>query len=548
MVGDVDPNEVFLMAEEYFAGLPSRPVKPSKPRLEHPQTGPKRVTVKAVAKLPYLMLGYKAPSLATAEQEWEPYALSVLASVLDGGRSARLSKHLVREKELVTGAGAGYNIFARYPTLFLFDATPTQENTIEDAEQALYAEIQDLKENLVSEKELKRVKAQVIANEVYQQDSIQRQATVIGSLETVGLSWKLIGEYNERINAITAEQVQEVAQKYLVEDGLTVALLEPIDPRTINHQLSTSKLEMYTRKMTMKNKLAVLCLIIFFVSSSAVAAPNIEQWQTKNGVKTLFVAAPELAMVDIAITFDAGSSRDNDLNGLSQLTHSMLNTGTGELNADAIAEKFEELGAQFGASVSLDRSSVSFRSLTDQELFNPALATFIDIISKPSFPEKDFARIKNQALIAIKDSSQRPGDMARRAFYKAIYQNHPYAHPSIGYKESIEAITLYDVKKFHQQYLVSNNALIAIVGGIDKIQAKNIAEQISSSLIQGEKATALPKPEMVHDVKDIYIPFPSQQSHVYLGHLGIQRGHPDYFTLYTGNHILGGGGFYFSTC
>ena len=236
VVGDVDPNEVFLMAEEYFAGLPSRPVKPSKPRLEHPQTGPKRVTVKAVAKLPYLMLGYKAPSLATAEQEWEPYALSVLASVLDGGRSARLSKHLVREKELVTGAGAGYNIFARYPTLFLFDATPTQENTIEDAEQALYAEIQDLKENLVSEKELKRVKAQVIANEVYQQDSIQRQATVIGSLETVGLSWKLIGEYNERINAITAEQVQEVAQKYLIEDGLTVALLEPIDPRTINHQ------------------------------------------------------------------------------------------------------------------------------------------------------------------------------------------------------------------------------------------------------------------------------------------------------------------------
>jgi len=136
---------------------------------------------------------------------------------------------LVREKELVSSAGAGYNIFSRYPTLFLFDATPSEKNTIEDAEQALYAEIADIQENLVSEKELKRVKAQVIASEVYQQDSIQRQATVIGSLETVGLGWQLMEEYNHRINSITAEQVREVARKYLVEEGLTVSELQPLE-------------------------------------------------------------------------------------------------------------------------------------------------------------------------------------------------------------------------------------------------------------------------------------------------------------------------------
>jgi len=229
VVGDVDPNKVFAMAEQYFGGLEGRPVKPSKPRLEHPQTGTRRVAVKAIAKLPYIMLGYKAPSLATAEESWEPYALSVLSAVLDGGRSARLSKRLVREKELVSSAGAGYNIFSRYPTLFLFDATPSEKHSIEEAEQALYTEIKDIQENLVSEKELKRVKAQVIASEVYQQDSIQRQATVIGSLETVGLGWQLMEEYNQRINSITAEQVREVARKYLVEEGLTVAELQPLE-------------------------------------------------------------------------------------------------------------------------------------------------------------------------------------------------------------------------------------------------------------------------------------------------------------------------------
>ncbi len=229
VVGDVKPMQVFTLARQYFGDIQSREVKASKPRIEHPQTGTRRVTVKAIAKLPYVMLGYKVPSLATAESDWEPYALSVLAGVLDGGRSARLSKRLVREKELVSGAGAGYNLFARYPTLFLFDATPTEEHGIEVAEQALYKEIKDIQQNLVNEEELSRVKAQVIASEVYQQDSVQRQATVIGSLETVGLGWKVMGEYRERINAITAEQVREVAQKYLIEDSLTVSLLQPIE-------------------------------------------------------------------------------------------------------------------------------------------------------------------------------------------------------------------------------------------------------------------------------------------------------------------------------
>ena len=229
VVGDVEAMHVFTLAQQYFGGLQSREVKASKPRIEHPQTGTRRVTVKAIAKLPYVMLGYKVPSLATAENDWEPYALSVLAGVLDGGRSARLSKRLVREKELVSAAGAGYNLFARYPTLFLFDATPTEKYSIEEAEQALYQEIKDMQQNLVSEEELSRVKAQVIASEIYQQDSVQRQAIVIGSLETVGLGWKVMGEYRQRINAITAEQVREVAQKYLVEDSLTVAMLQPIE-------------------------------------------------------------------------------------------------------------------------------------------------------------------------------------------------------------------------------------------------------------------------------------------------------------------------------
>ncbi len=303
--------------------------------------------------------------------------------------------------------------------------------------------------------------------------------------------------------------------------------------------------------MNMKFKLTVSCsfllgplfLSVLFAASQAHAAPKIEQWLTSNGVKTLFVAAPELAMLDVAITFDAGSGRDADLNGLSQLTHRLLNTGSGALDADAIAEQFEDVGAQYGSSVNLDRSSIALRSLTDTALLKSALKIFIDVITKPSFPEKDFLRLKNQALIAIKDSEQRPADMASRAFYKAIYGSHPYANPALGFKETIELISLDDVKNFHQQYLVAANALITIVGGIDVGQAKKIAEQVAVNLVQGAKPETLAQPQSSKEVEDIYIPYPSQQAHVYLGQLGIQRGHPDYFTLYVGNQILGGGGF-----
>ena len=283
-----------------------------------------------------------------------------------------------------------------------------------------------------------------------------------------------------------------------------------------------------------------MCLVLV---STASATPKIEQWHTENGVKTLFVAAPELPMLDIALTFDAGSGRDADLAGLSQLTHSLLNSGSGKLDADAIAEKFEDVGAQFSASVNLDRSSVSLRSLSDAKLFNQALSTFITILTQPSFPNKDFQRLKKQALIAIKDEEQRPGDIASKAFYKAIYGDHPYSQPTLGYRDSIQKITLEDVKKFHQQYLVSENAMIAIVGGIDTEKAKQISKQIASSLTTGKKPSPIAEPKPQLPAEDIFVPYPSQQAHVYIGQLGIRRGDPDYFTLYTGNHVLGGGGF-----
>ncbi|GMQ88124.1 MAG: pitrilysin family protein [Gammaproteobacteria bacterium] len=233
VVGDVDPDEVFVQAKKYFGPLKPGRIESVKPRLEITQRGRKDIRVQAPAKLPYLIMGYKAPVVMTAEQDWESYALEVLAGILDGGDSARLASELVRGKAVAASAGASYSGYDRLQTLFLLSGTPATGHTVGDLEKALLEQVGRVREKPVTGTELDRVKAQIRAGKVYEQDSIFYQAMQIGILETVGLSWKDADAYLERIEAVTADQVQTVARKYLLPERLTVAELvpQPIDPK-----------------------------------------------------------------------------------------------------------------------------------------------------------------------------------------------------------------------------------------------------------------------------------------------------------------------------
>jgi len=228
VAGDVEAEEVFRLAKQYFGQLPTSQIPELKPRREAKQYGTQRLTVEVPAKIPYLVMGYKAPVLINIKEEWEVYALEVLAGVLDGGNSARLSKNLVRGQQIASSAGASYGMSSRHETLFVLSAMPNDEVAIEVLEFALREEVNILKTQLPDDDELDRVKAQVVASQVYQQDSTFYQAMEIGMLDTVGLPWKIKDEYVEKILAVTAEQVQQVAIKYLTDERLTVAVLEPL--------------------------------------------------------------------------------------------------------------------------------------------------------------------------------------------------------------------------------------------------------------------------------------------------------------------------------
>lgn len=243
VVGDVVPDEVYELARKYFAHLKPEEIAQPKHRPEVEQRGMKKVVVKRPAELPYLMMSYKTPSLGNIkpEEEWELYALEVLAGILDGGSSARFASRLVRGQEVAAGVGAGYRMLSRLPHLFTISGTPAHGKTIEELQQAIMIELELIKTYEVSEEELQRVKAQVVSQDVYEKDSIFYQAMVLGLLETNGLSWTLASDYVEKVKAVSAEQVLQVAKKYLVEDHLTITELEPLPLDSATKRVPTVK-------------------------------------------------------------------------------------------------------------------------------------------------------------------------------------------------------------------------------------------------------------------------------------------------------------------
>lgn len=294
----------------------------------------------------------------------------------------------------------------------------------------------------------------------------------------------------------------------------------------------------------MKNLIPAFVFVIGFMAfSQSQASIDIQTWQTSKGVKVLFVEAPQLPMVDIEVTFDAGSARDAKQPGLANLTSALLSAGTKQKDEQQISIGFNNLGAQFGGQASRDSASFNLRSLTRENLLTPALDLFAEVLSEPTFPKVIFERDQARLIQALKQREEQPNQVASLAFWKTLYADHPYANPTEGHIESVQTIKTSDLKAFYQRYYVAKNAQVSIVGAINRKQAEQIAERLTRDLKTGEPTPALPNPKPLEAVQKQVIDFSSAQTHYMLGQLGVERGHPDYYALFLGNHLLGGSGF-----
>lgn len=285
----------------------------------------------------------------------------------------------------------------------------------------------------------------------------------------------------------------------------------------------------------------VIGLILLFVAPLSWAGVNIQHWQTTQGSRVYFVQTPSLPMLDVRVVFDAGSARDGAQFGLAALTSALLDTGAGDWNADEIANRFDSVGAMFSTGVAEDMAWLSLRSLTEKALLDKAFTTFQTILTRPLFNEDDFQREKSRTLAGLKHREESPGAIASIAFNKALYHDHPYAHPEEGMVETVAGFEADDLKAFYQKYYVATNAMVVIVGDLQKPQAEQLAEKLIAGLPAGEKPAEIPPVTLPKQANTQKIDFPSTQTHVLSGLPGTHRKDPDYFALYVGNHILGGG-------
>ena len=228
VAGDVDAKQVLAIVEKYYGAAAAHELPVRKPQIEPPQKGIKQVQVKAPADNAQLAMAWKAPRLEPGKlDDVEPYALELLTAVLDGYDNARLNRTLVKQEKVVNDVGVGYDMVSRGPELFLIGATMAKGKTADQAQASIRKALEEVKQKGILESELKRIKVRILSDQIYKRDSIFGQAMEIGSTEMAGFSWKDINYMLEKMQAITPEQVQAVAKKYLVDEGLTIAVLDP---------------------------------------------------------------------------------------------------------------------------------------------------------------------------------------------------------------------------------------------------------------------------------------------------------------------------------
>lgn len=279
-----------------------------------------------------------------------------------------------------------------------------------------------------------------------------------------------------------------------------------------------------------------------FAAETKRLGPAIQHWETSNGAAVYFVNAPEIPMVNIQVVFDAGTARDGDKSGLATLSTTLLQEGAGDLNSEAIAKRFDSIGARFGASAQRDMSTVSLRSLTDPALLNPALDTATLILSSPTFPSDALERERTRLLVGLKAQKDSLDDISDKALYRAVYGNHVYANPVEGEETTVATISRGEIQQFFDRYFVSKNATVAIVGAVSRADAEMIAQKLTEKLKSGDAAAPLAAVPPLTEAKRVEIHHPSTQTHVLFGQPGMSRNDPDYFPLLVGNHILGGSG------
>ena len=297
--------------------------------------------------------------------------------------------------------------------------------------------------------------------------------------------------------------------------------------------------------MPRKALTAGVAALLLAAAFPAQAILPIQHWQTAGGARVYFVENHDLPILDLSVEFPAGSGYDSaKQSGAASMTNRMLSAGADGMSEDDIARRVADVGARLDRRFDADRAGYNLRTLSSARERDQALDVMARILRSPSFPQQVLEREKSRQIGALKEANIRPETVASRTFYSLVYREHPYALRSSGEVETVARIERADLENFYRRHYGARYATVAIMGDVTRSQAEAIAEQLTRGLPAGPATEpALPPVAALGSGTTRTIGHHATQAHILIGAPGIRRDDPDYFPLFVGNHVLGGGGF-----
>jgi zinc protease len=534
MVGDLDPETLMPELEEKLSRIPNRPVPIRKQAAEPPQSAPRVFVQQEDVKEAHLKIGFHIPDISHPDVP----ALDLLAQILGQGRSSRLYSSLRMQRRLVNSISTS-SMTPKEPGLFMIRSS-LEARDIDPALTGILEETYRLCFEPVTVDELKKAKTQIESDFIYQQETVQGQARELGYYEAIVGDLGFGERYLDRLRAARAEDIRRVARHYLRPDNLTLGTLVP---KTMADGVSQKRL---LKKVTG----------IYETTESRLTkgggrpagdADQVLKVRLPNGATLLLKENRAVPLVSFRAVFLGGLlSEDEKSNGISKFLARMWNKGTPTMSAEQIAVEVESLaGSVSGFS---GRDSFGLSGGTVSWNFLPVFKIFSDILLHPEFPEGFVEKTRQDILAAIKNQEDSLAHLSFRLLWKSLYPCHPYGMDELGTPVSIKGITREDLMNYYREHAVSQNLVLAIVGDIDRIEAREVAERTLMDLPDAPLARSIescgvpPRDEATQEVSA-----EKQQAHILVGARGGRHKDKDKYSLEVLDAVLSGlGGRLFS--
>jgi zinc protease len=491
---------------------------------EPPQTAPRAEVVRREFSQPMLGLAFRGTEFSHPDT---PH-LDLLSMVLGGGETSRLYRNVKDRQRLVHTIGAGaYTPLD--PGLFFVDASLDGER-IEETLGAIAREIELLQDFGPSEIELERARANVLASEIREKETMQGQSRKLGYFETLGGGIEKEQEYLDAIRASTIEDVMRVARTYLVPETMTAVMLLPEEERTDVD--SDALISAYRAGLDRTHEL--------------VGEPihdEIWRYRLPNGLRVIVKRNPNVALVAMRLSFLGGLLAETDeTQGLSSFLAEMLERGTEQRSAAQIAAEVEGIAGGLGGFSGRNSFGVTGNFLS--ESLDTGLELFADLVLHPSFPETEIEKLRTETLAALVRREDNLAGKAFDLFAETLYDGHPYRYPVMGEPETVEQFDRAALTGYYERYAVPENGVLSIVGDVDpddvvQAVASHFAEWRSSG--DGKLPDRVIPPAPSKPVR-AEIEKNRQQTHIVYGFPGIALGDPDLPSLEVLTQILAGQG------